>query len=445
VSHGYSHWPASLNDQVSTSTRTSGRRFVEFQTHIDRSGGSLNSMSDSSAPPLFGPAFDADPSPAYDWLRANSPVHRVDFPGGAWAWLITKYDDAVAALENPVLAKNPVRADPRWQQSEMGLPLDHRPSLVASMINADPPDHARLRRSVTGAFTTRRIRRLREHAQQLTNDMLDRIAARGYGDLVTELAYPLPMAIICDLLGVPEADRELLHHWALVIDSSDGNDNSKVRQATDVLDELVSQLVERKRRDPGPDLVSELIAQQEQGTLSTDEVTSTVFLILIGGHETTVGLIGTGSLALLTHPEHAVRARSDPAALPEMIEETLRLDSPLQNATWRFPTEPVELGGQPMNPGDPILVSLLAANRDPSRFPDPTEFRPGRKQRHIAFGTGPHTCIGAALARLQGEVALGTMLRRFPTLELAVTPETLRWWPSPITRGLYELPVRIGG
>lgn len=401
-------------------------------------------MSDSGVPQLFGPAFDVNPSPAYDWLRAHSPVHRVDFPGGAWAWLITRYDDAVTALENPLLAKSPRKGNPQWQRSGMGLPLDHRPSLVAHMVNADPPDHARLRKAVAGAFGARRMRRMRERSQQVTDGLLDQLQARGHGDLVAELAYPLPIAIICDLLGVPEADREPLHHWALVIDSSDDSDNSKVLAATDALDELVGRIVEGKRRDPGPDLVSDLIAKQEQGLLTADEVTSTAFVILIGGHETTVGLIATASLALLTHPEHADRARTDPAALAAVIEESLRRDSPLQNATWRFPTEPLELGGQSMSPGDPVLISLLAANRDPARFTDPTAFHPGRPQRHIAFGIGPHICIGAALARMQGEVALGAVLRRFPTLELATAPERLRWWPSPITRGLYELPVRIG-
>ncbi|MFI9380760.1 cytochrome P450 [Kutzneria sp. NPDC052558] len=396
-----------------------------------------------SAPPLFGPAFDADPSPAYDWLRAHSPVHRVDFPGGASAWLITRYDDAVEALRHPALAKNPELADERWRRSEMGLPLDHRPGLVASVINRDGADHARLRRAVTGAFTPRRIRPVREHAERLTVQLLDRIAERGHGDLVVELAYPLPMAVICDLLGVPESGREELHHWALVIDSSDDTDGSLVREATDALEVLVRALVEGKRRNPGPDLVSDLIAQQERGELTADEVTSTAFLILIGGHETTVGLIGSAALALLTHPEHADRARTDPGVLAEVIEETLRLHSPLQNATWRFPTAPVEIGGQRIEPGDPVLVSVLAANRDPARFDRPTEFVLGRRQRHVAFGLGPHICIGAALARIEGEIAIGTMLRRLPGLELAVDPDSLRWWPSPITRGLYNLPVRI--
>lgn len=420
-----------------------GLRLASRRGRPRRECGSLGVMSDSGAPMLFGPAFDANPSPAYDWLRAHSPVHRVEFPGGAWAWLITRYQDAVAALENPTLAKNPQKGNPQWQRSGMGLPLDHRPSLVAHLVNADPPEHARLRKAVAGAFGARRMHRLRERAQQVTEGLLETMHARGHGDLVAELAYPLPITIICDMLGVPEADREPLRHWAVVIDSSDDSDNNTVLAATDALDELVGQIVAGKRQDPGADLVSDLLAAQQQGLLTANEVTSTVFVILIGGHETTVGLIGSAALALLTHPEHAEHARTDPAALAAVTEETLRRDSPLQNATWRFPTEPLELGGQPMNPGDPILISLLAANRDPERFADPTEFRPGRPQRHIAFGIGPHICIGAALARMQGEVALGTLLRRFPTLELAATPESLRWWPSPITRGLYELPVRI--
>ncbi|MFC0438386.1 cytochrome P450 [Kutzneria buriramensis] len=398
-------------------------------------------MADSAAPALFGPAFDADPSPAYDWLRINSPVHRVDFPGGTWAWLITRHDNAVEALTHPALAKNPDFADPGWRRSEMGLPLDHRASLVANMINRDGVDHKRLRRAVTGAFTARRLRPLRERAQRLSDEFLDRIADRGHGDLVRELASPLPMAIICDLLGVPEAGRSELHHWTLVIDDVHGD----VRRATDELDKLVATLVEHKRLYPGPDLISDLIAQQDRGELTPDEVTSTAFLILISGQETTAGMLGSAALGLLTHPVEADRARDDPAAVSAVVEETLRLHSPVQNATWRFAREAVEIGGQVFRAGDPVLVSVLAANRDPARFQGADEFRPGREERHIAFGAGPHVCIGAALARLQGEIALGAVVRRLPGLELACGVGELRWWPSPIIRGLYELPVRVGG
>ncbi len=396
-------------------------------------------------PALFGPDFDRDPSPAYAWLRERPP-HRLDFPTGTWAWLITRYDDAVTALNHPSLAKSPSAGNEEWQRSGMGLPLDHRPSLASNMINTDPPEHTRLRRACAGAFGPRRMQSLRERAQQVTDELLDAVEARGHGDLVTDLAYPLPIAIICDLLGVPEHYRDDVHEWSLVIDSADDTDGSKVREATDVLERLVTEVVEAKRATRGTDLISDLVAQEATGTLSADEVTSTAFLILIGGHETTVGLIATGALALLTHPGEAAKARTDSAHRAAVIEETLRLHAPLQNATWRFPAEDVEIGGRLMRPGDPILVSVLAADRDPAAFAEPDAFRPGQRageRRHIAFGAGPHLCIGAALARLQADVAFETLLRRLPTARLAVPEAELTWWPSPITRGLFHLPVEL--
>jgi len=396
-------------------------------------------------PALFGPDFDRAPSPAYAWLRERPP-HRLDFPTGTWAWLVTRYDDAVTALNHPALVKSPFAGNDEWQRSGMGLPLDHRPSLASHMVNTDPPGHARLRRACAGAFGPRRMEHLRERAQRVTDELVGAIAERGHGDLVTELAYPLPIAIICDLLGVPEPYRKDVHEWSLVIDSADDTDGSKVREATDVLERLVTEVVDAKRATPGTDLISDLVAQEAAGTLSADEVTSTAFLILIGGHETTVGLISTGALALLTHPDEAAKARADPAHRAAVIEETLRLHAPLQNATWRFPTEDVEIGGRLMRPGDPILVSVLAANRDPAVFEDADAFRPGEREtdrRHIAFGAGPHLCIGAALARLQADVAFETVLRRLPDARLAQPEDDLLWWPSPITRGLFHLPVEV--
>ncbi|RZQ64915.1 cytochrome P450 [Amycolatopsis suaedae] len=328
----------------------------------------------------------------------------------------------------------------------MGLPLDHRPTLASHMINADPPDHARLRKACAGAFTARRMELLRERTQRLTEDRLAAIRERGHGDLVAELAYPLPIAIICDLIGIPEHAREEVHRWAMVIDSSDDSDNTKVAEATDALERLVTEVVAAKRNEPGTDLISDLIKQETEGKLTADEVVSTAFLVLIGGHETTVGLVATSALALLTHPEQAERARVDPKHRTAVIEETLRLHSPLQNATWRFPTRELEIGGRTMRPGDPILISLLAANRDPSAFDEPDTFRPGERDRtrkHIAFGLGPHICIGAALARIQGDVVVETLLRLLPDAKLAVPEDELRWWPSPITRGLYELPIEL--
>ena len=393
-------------------------------------------------PPLFGPGFDADPYPAYDWLRRHAPVQRIDLPGGAWAWLVTRYPDARRALADPNLAKDPVRACEAWRRAGLGLPLDHRPSLARHMLNADAPDHSRLRRLVSHAFPPRRTELLRQRAEEITDRLLAALAPRGSADLIAELAYPLPIAIICDLLGVPEADRADFHRFASVIDSAEASAVEDVTRATDALDDYLAALVAEKQTAPADDMLSDLVAAHAGGVISAEELTSTAFLLLVAGHETTVALIGNGLLALLRHPEQATAARADPSRLPAIVEEVLRYDGPVRNATWRFPIESTELGGVTLRPGEPVLVSLLAANRDPEVFVQAEEFDPDRDGRpHLAFGVGPHFCIGAALARIEVEVAIGTVLRRFPDLTLGAPPDELRWWPSPIMRGLFALPV----
>ncbi|WP_245976475.1 cytochrome P450 family protein [Amycolatopsis palatopharyngis] len=404
-------------------------------------------MTDSGAgtsetPELTGPQFDRNPSPAYAYLREHSPVHRLPLPGGAYYWLITRYEDALPALTDSRLAKSPAKGNAAWRQSGMGLPLDHRPSLGSHMINADGEKHSRLRKLVAGAFAPRRMERLRRRAQAVTDDLLDQIEPRAQADLVRDLAFPLPICMISDLLGIPESEREPLQRWVAVLDSSDQDSSvADLLDVTDEIDNFLTGVVDYKRRSPGEDLISDLLRQQRAGLLTNDELTSMAFLLLVGGHETTVALIGNATLALLMHPEQADGARVDPNMVSQVVEESLRIDSPTQNATWRFPLEPVTIGGQLIQPGDPILVSLLAANRDPAHFADPDTFNLMRSARHIAFGAGPHVCIGAALARLEGQVAVGTVFRRFSELALAVPTEQLRWWPSPIMRGLYSLPV----
>ena len=393
------------------------------------------------APPLFGPAFDADPYPALAWLREHSPVHRLDLPGDTWTWFVTRYQDAVEALADPRLAKSPDVASEQWRRAGLGLPFDHRAGLVRHMINVDAPDHGRLRRVVSGAFTPRRMARLRDRTQQVTDELLDKIAGQGRADLIADLAYPLPITIIGDILGVPEERIPEFHRHASVIDSASYHDLDEVRAATDGLEAFVASLVELRRAEPGEDLLSALVAA---GELTGDELTSTAFLLLVAGHETTVAFIGNALLILLGRPDRAAAAREDHAELERILEEALRFDGPVRNATWRFPVEPVVIAGQRIEPGEPILISLLSANRDPAAFPDPDAFDPARDNRgHLAFGRGPHFCVGAALARLEGAIAVGTTLRRFPNLALAEPAGQLTWWPSPIMRGLFRLPVRF--
>ncbi|HEX4223538.1 MAG TPA: cytochrome P450 [Pseudonocardiaceae bacterium] len=398
----------------------------------------------ADVPDLAGPGFDRNPSPGYNWLRRNAPAARVPLGGDTFAWLITRYEDAIPALSDPRLVKSPAQGNAAWRASGMGLPMDHRPSLANHITNTDGEQQLRLRKMVVGSFSPKRMERLRDRAQQITDELLAHVAPNGRAEIVHDLAYPLAITMICDLLGIPEDRRGPIEGWVAVIDSSDQDDTGgDLAAVTDALDEFLADIVAAKRESPGEDLISDLIAQQRTGSISDDEITSMAFLLLVGGHETTVAMIVNATLSLLTHPEHAAAIRSDPASVSGVIEESLRIDSPIRNATWRFPTEPVTIAGQDMEPGDPILVSVLAANRDPNAFPDPDEFLPGRDRRHIAFGSGPHTCIGAAMARMEGRVALTTLFRTFPDLALAADPDELLWWPSPIMRSLFALPVTL--
>ncbi|MGW0515764.1 cytochrome P450 family protein [Crossiella sp. NPDC003009] len=397
---------------------------------------------DSQPPQLHGPEFDADPAPAYHWLQQHSPVHRVEFAAGLSAWLVTRYADVHAALTDPRLAKDPARGCPFWRNSGMGLPLDHRPSLAQHMTNADPPRHQDLRRLASGMFSPERLHRLEIRVRQVTDELLDRIAPHGQADIVNDLAYPLSTTIICDLIGVPAEDRAELQRQAAVIDASDATDREDLLAATDAIDAYLADLLARKKAKPGDDLMSHMIQRQHHGAMTDDELTSTAFLILIAGHETTTALVGNSVLAALTHPDLATRIREDEIQLAGFIEESLRRDCPVRNVSWRFPTEPMRLGGQDLMPGEPVLLSILAANRDAEQFTDPDTFRLGRDpEDHLAFGRGRHACLGATLARIQGATLLGALLCRFPDLALAEPVDRLRWWPSPIIRALYALPV----
>ncbi|MCK2239012.1 MULTISPECIES: cytochrome P450 [unclassified Crossiella] len=399
-------------------------------------------MTSGEAPPLYGPGFDRDPAPAYHWLREHSPVHRVEFGPELSAWLVTRYADVVAALADPRLVKDPARGCPVWRESGMGLPLDHRPSLAQHMTNTDPPRHQDLRRLAAGQFSPQRLGALEARVRQVTEQVLDGIAPLGRADLVADVAYPISTTIICELIGIPAEDRARVQRWAAVIDASDGSDRDDLVAATDAIDEYLAALLAHKKAEPGDDLMSDMIRQRHRGEMTDEELTSTAFLILIAGHETTTALVGSATLAALTHPDLAARIRADQGELAVFVEESLRRDCPVRNVSWRFPTEPMRLGGQDLQPGDPVLLSILAANRDAERFADPDAFRLDRDpEDHLAFGRGRHACLGAALARIQGATVLGALLRRFPDLALAEPEEQLRWWPSPIIRGLFALPV----
>ncbi|MFF3398477.1 cytochrome P450 [Streptomyces sp. NPDC002659] len=383
--------------------------------------------------------LSADPYAAYTRLREAGPVHRIAGTDGLPAWLITRYDDVRQALADPRLSLDKRNAAPGGYR---GLALP--PALDANLLNMDPPDHTRIRRMVSRAFTPRRVAQLREPIRKTADQLLDAIAPHGRADLIASYAAPLPITVICDLLGVAPQDRRDFRVWTDVLVAPDPGEPSRAKEAIGALLAFFTQLIARKRTSPADDLLSALIAvRDEEDRLSEDELMSLAFLILFAGYENTVHLIGNATLALLSHPDQLDALRCDPARLGGAVEEFARYDGPVPLAIRRFPTEDITIGGVVIPAGETVLLSLAAAHRDPHRFTEPDRLDIGRDATgHLALGHGIHYCLGAPLARLETEIALSALLERFPRLELDVPYGELRWRPSMRARGLLALPVR---
>ncbi|MEU3347939.1 cytochrome P450 [Streptomyces sp. NPDC006700] len=419
-------------------------------------------------PTLFTWEFASDPYPAYAWLREHAPVHRTRLPSGVEAWLVTRYADARQALADQRLSKNPAHhAEPAHAKGRTGIPGERKAELMTHLLNIDPPDHTRLRRLVSKAFTPRRVAEFAPRVQELADGLIDGFAGRGTADLIHEFAFPLPIYAICDLLGVPREDQDDFRDWAGMMLHLPGGGppdprrpgkgpRGGVARSVKMMRAYLADLIHRKREalpaEPGPgeDLISALIRASDHGEhLTENEAAAMAFILLFAGFETTVNLIGNGTFALLTHPEQRDRlqrslAEGDGGPLETGLEELLRYDGPVEMATWRYATEPLTLGGQDIAPGDPVLVVLAAADRDPERFDDPDVLDLGRRDnQHLGYGHGIHYCLGAPLARLEGQTALATLLTRLPDLQLDADPADLRWRGGLIMRGLRTLPVRF--
>jgi cytochrome P450 len=390
----------------------------------------------------FLPEFHADPYPAYHRLRERAPVYRM--PLGFY--VVTRYDDVVTVLRDPRFGRagfEPLLASVYGEPGQDAMP--------SSMLFRDPPDHTRLRALVSRAFTPRVVEAMRPRIQGIVDGLLDRAEKSGGMEVIADLAYPLPVRVICEMLGVPLEDQESIKQWssdvarALDTIGLPGDDEvmQRGRAGRAALGRYFHGLLPERRARPRDDLLSLLIAAEEQGDrLSEGELLATCVLLFIAGHETTVNLIGNGLLALLRHPVEADRLRADPALLPAGIEELLRFDSPVQR-TARIANAEVEIGGQAMPPGTMVIAAIGAANRDPAHFPDPDRLDVGRADnRHVAFGFGIHYCLGAPLARVEGQIAIGSLLRRFPKLAMASGPPD--WRESSTLRGLRALPVTFG-
>jgi cytochrome P450 len=386
---------------------------------------------------VYGDDFTADPYPVYAKLRTQGPLHHVRTPYGGELWLVVGHEEARAALSDPRLVKNFRLMG--WDSYEEEL-------LGVHMLNSDPPDHTRLRKLVAREFTMRRVEALGPRVQRITDELLDAMLAApdGRADLVDALAYPLPITVICELLGVPDLDRAAFRTWS---NEAVAPTTPEAERAAFVeLSAYLNELIEDKRCSPGDDLMSALIrtTAEDGDRLSRSELTGMAFLLLIAGHETTVNLISNGVRALLDHPDQLAALRADMSLLDGAVEEMLRYDGPVETSTYRFTAEPVDIAGAVIPPREVVLVALASADRDPLRFDDPDRFDIRRDPRgHLAFGHGLHYCLGAPLARMEGRIVVRSLLERTAALELDIDPARLDWLPGLLMRGVRDLPVRF--
>lgn len=394
------------------------------------------------------PAFRANPYPFYDRLRTEAPAYQA--PGGPL--VISRYDDVVRVLRSNAFSRD-VEANAKFDENDVvERRRRERRGGAKTILNLDPPDHTRLRRLVSKAFTPSAVDRLRPRIEAMVDEVLDRAAVCGEIELVDELAFPVPFQVISELLDMPTERADELRSWsqALTLGLEPGATIDDLDAAEAAIMQLIPYLVtiiDARRAAPGDDLLSGLLAVEDDGdTLSPAELIAFVVLLYVAGHETTVNLIGNGTLALLRHPDELVRWRSDASLDNAAVDELLRFDGPVQH-TVRVPMEPaIFLGahGEPVvaEPGDTVLTVLGAANHDPSVFDDPHLLRLDRHnaQRHLAFSTGIHYCLGASLAKLEAATAIGRLIRRFDTIELAGEPH----WRDRLTiRGVDRLPLRV--
>jgi cytochrome P450 len=394
--------------------------------------------------PLLGPAR-ADPYPLYRRLRENDPVHRSHAVRG---WVLFRHADCVDLLRDPRFSADDRNLAGYSRQRSMAIRqglVDPSAPQEPVMLRRDPPDHTRLRGLVNKAFTPRAVEKLRPRIEELTEELLFALERRGGFDLIADFAVPLPVTIIAEMLGIPARDRQLFKRWSdhLVgfLDPQASPGPVVLRRTVEEFFAYLGQIIEQRRRVPADDLLSRLVLAEEAGDrLSEQELHGTVALLLAAGNETTTNLIGNGLLALLRHPEQLERLRSQPELAASAVEELLRWDSPVQ-FTMRIPTRELEFRGRRFDAGQAVVAVLGSANHDSEVFETPDRLDLGRQDnRHLSFGQGVHFCLGAQLARLEGEVALGALVRRFPDLRLAGGEP--KWRRLTFLRGVESLPLR---
>ncbi|MET8639038.1 cytochrome P450 family protein [Streptomyces sp. NPDC004096] len=390
-------------------------------------------------------SYRADPYPVYGCLRETAPVCRLSPPHGVETYLITRYDDAKAALTDPRISKDMYAAMDAYHT----IFGDSSVALDDNMLFSDPPKHTRLRRIVNSAFTPRRIESLRPRIQQVTDELLERCSGSAPIDLLSSFAFPLPLIVICELIGIPEEEREDAQKRCATVARTGFSkaDKEKLAVAEGALRDYFVELIARKRQNATDDLLSDLIrTQDEQGAMNDGELLSTLWVLLFAGHKTTAYLIGNAVYNLLRHRDQLRDVMADPELLPNAIEEIIRYEGSVENATFRHALEDITIRDTVIPKGSLVQVAVASANRDPEKFESPDTFdirRKGLQSAHLGFGSGAHYCLGAPLARMEMRIALTTLFERFPNIEPADPAAEAAWLkvPFPAFRGLEKLPV----
>ncbi|MDC0767037.1 cytochrome P450 family protein [Streptomyces sp. HD] len=395
--------------------------------------------------PLTGCPYKTNPYPLYERMREAGPVHRVLFPSGVQAWLVTGYEAAHSALNDDRLGKNHDRGNDRWRARASIMPEPQHSQLQAHLLHQDPPTHTRMRRLVTDSFTPRRVEQLEPRFQELADALVDALPDTGPADLVSGFAARFPFLVLAEVIGLPgELAACFDRDWGKVVQPVGPEDPGRPLYEARLhgLQSYIAEVVTHKREHGDDDLLGRLVGARDQGELSQAELDSMIFQLLVAGQEPVTNQITTALIALFRHPDQLARLRDDPGLMPRAVEELLRHDSAFELTTWRFFDRDSDLYGTEIPAGDSVIVSLCAANRDPRRFPAPDTLDLDRSPNpHLAFGHGIHFCPGAALARAELRIALGTLLARLPGLHLAIEDGDIEWIPAVLGRGTNHLPV----
>ncbi|MCU0683292.1 MAG: cytochrome P450 [Polyangiaceae bacterium] len=404
-------------------------------------------MNDGQSFLLYGREFKADPYPVYKRLREQGPVHRVTFPSGVSGWLVTGYEAAQLALEDARLGKNHALGNDAWRALAAIMPEPQHSLLQAHLLHQDPPRHTAMRRPIAHALAPRQVARQRARIEQIAEALLDDLAPSSRVDLVDAFAARFSFAVLSEMIGLPPArQREFRRDWCKVVQPV--GPRSPLRAAylerLEGLQGYIDRVIDDKRRHPGDDLLSEMVAAEAAGELGAAELSSTVFQLLVAGQEPVTNQIGMSVITLLSHREQLAELREGSADVARAVEELFRFDGSFELTTWRFFREPTVLHGVEIPAGDSVIVALSAANRDPARFAAPDTLDLHRSPNpHLTFGHGIHFCPGAALGRLEVQVAVSALLRRFPGLKLATSLDEMAWVQAVLTRGVETLPVTL--